>query len=514
MTSRRSFVGGGVAAFALSRTPLALGSTPMVFPGTPALQEVRVHGDAGKRLRQNMGRLESDCYRVPEVFQNPNAKSWPGDFEGRALLAMTLLARSTGDEPGYLAEMLPAYKARLNSKGYFGELLDLHAVDEQQLSGHGWLLRGLAEYYESKHDPRALAMLTEIVENLALPLRGRYRTYPIDPALRTRTGDVNGTLTARHGDWVLSSDTGCAFIFVDGLAHAWTLTRDPRLKPLIDEAIARFLEIDLVRFGAQTHATLTCLRALLRVYAETGEPALLAAVRSRYALYRAVGMTEHYANYNWFDRPETWTEPCAIIDSFMIAFQLWQFTGEPTYLEDAHLIWFNGVGRGMRANGGFGTDRCAGFATPFLAQRTYEAFFCCTMRGGEGYARAAQSSYTTRGDEVSVPFFNDSEATLRLDAGTIKVRQTAAYPFQGAVRLELMASSCAKPVTFRFFAPRWARNLRVTRNGEALKTTAVGGFVGVRFIPRAGDTLVLNHTLLVGPRNTMNPEEHPGVLRV
>jgi hypothetical protein len=304
-----------------------------------------------------------------------------------------------------------------------------------------------------------LAQIRTIVRNLALPLRGKYAAYPIDPEMRTRAaapsnpGAVDGHLSGQHGDWVVSSDTGCAFIFLDGIANAWVVLKAanapeaPALKAVVDEAIARFAEVDLVAIKAQTHASLTATRGLLRIYAETGDAALLQAAQARYQLYRATAMTEHYANTNWFGRPDSWTEPCAIIDSFMVATQLWQHTGDAAYLEDAHLIWFNGVGRGMRANGGFGTDTCPGFGSPFVKVRSYEAYFCCTMRGGEGHARAAQYLYFTRPGELTVPFFSDSQATV--DLGTpsapapITLRQTTGYPYSPAFASRWSAAAAA-----------------------------------------------------------------------
>ena len=49
-------------------------------------------------------------------------------------------------------------------------------------------------------------------------------------------------------------------------------------------------------------------------------------------------------------------------------------------------IYFNGQGRAQRNNGGYGTDTCAGAYDPFLRVKHYEAYWCCTMRGGEGNA--------------------------------------------------------------------------------------------------------------------------------
>ena len=63
-------------------------------------------------------------------------------------------------------------------------------IDEQQLSGHSWLLRGLCEYYLWRKDPAVLAMIKNIVENLFLPTCGDYPSYPLRPVDRTSDGSV------------------------------------------------------------------------------------------------------------------------------------------------------------------------------------------------------------------------------------------------------------------------------------------------------------------------------------
>jgi hypothetical protein len=373
--TRRTFLAQASATLALARGRFAsASSSTQSFPQPTPFGSIHAGADLDARTTLNFTRLQADLYRPPQIFRGTNWKSWPGDMEGRALLALTLLSEATGKPPAYFAEMVAAYKPQLNEKGYFGPLLDVHAINEQQLSGHGWYLRALCEYATYKpDDTETIDHIQAIVTNLALPLKGKYATYPIDPAAHARVGGEAGSSTGAHGDWVLSTDTGCAFIFLDGLTHAWILLRSPELKSLIDEAIDTFLAMDLTAVKAQTHASLTALRALLRVYGKTLDADLLSAVRDRYDLYRTTAMTDHYANTNWFGRPDSWTEPCAIIDSYIVATQLWQFTGDESYLEDAHLIWFNGIGRGLRHNGGFGTDTCPGFASPTVKVRSYEA---------------------------------------------------------------------------------------------------------------------------------------------
>ena len=100
--------------------------------------------------------------------------------------------------------------------------------------------------------------------------------------------------------------------------------------------------MDVVAIKAQTHATLTGLRAVLRFYAITGDKELLKKVVERYQLYRDLAITENYENYSWTERPG-WTEPCAIIDSYLLSVQLWQYTQSQDYVEDAQHIYYNAI---------------------------------------------------------------------------------------------------------------------------------------------------------------------------
>ncbi len=215
-------------------------------------------------------------------------------------------------------------------------------------------------------------------------------------------------------------------------------------------------------------------------------------------------MTETYANFNWFERPD-WSECCAIIDSFMIAVQLWRHTGDPAYIEDAHLIYFNGMGRGQRNNGGYGADTCAGAHDPYVEVAVYEAPWCCTMRGGEGNARAIDYAYFSRPGELVLPFFHDSKASLQIGGGAVTLRQTTGYPYQGTVKLEIISSSLRQAVRVRFAAPSWTKSHRLYLNGKDVPVRTNKGFVELQGPLRAGDTIALDFDLVTGARDTFNP---------
>ncbi|MEO6993796.1 MAG: twin-arginine translocation signal domain-containing protein [Lacunisphaera sp.] len=472
---------------------------------------ISIGGDLARRAEENWKRLQHPAYAVPRAFTNPVTPDWPGDWVGRDLLAKTLLARSLSREAPEAKKIVQELPKRVNAQGILGPALNLAALNEQQLGGHGWLIRGLYEYADWTQDSAAWELMHTMVRNLATPMNDTWKSYPLTRNDRQRgAGAMLGSAGSNTGRWVLTTDIGSIFILLDGLTQAWQIERSTALKATIDEGIEHFLRMDPLAVQAQTHATLTTLRAMLRLYHLTNDPHLLRAVENRYALYREVAMTENYANYNWFERPTTWTEPCAVIDSFMVAIQLWRFTDEAKYLADAHLIWFNGVGHGQRANGGYGTDTCAGAGTPFLKMSLYEAFFCCTMRGGEGHSSAIQSAYHTRPGKLAVTFYCDSKATLDLGSGQIVLQQATQYPYAGRVQFTVVSSTLSTPIAIHLFLPPWMERPTLRLNERAVDFRISEGFLVAGILPRAGDVLIMDCTLKTWSRPTQNPHSLSG----
>ena len=342
--------------------------------------------DLRDRVARSAVRLTGEKYRPDKVFlSDAESGGWPGDTEGRTLLALVLQHQALGEEPKYLAEILRRVPSHLNAAGYMGEVRT-DVLDEQQLSGNGWMLRALCTYAASEPHPviDAKGIVRKMARGLFLPGKGRFATYPIDPAARAATGGASGHIATTKDGWRLSSDTGCVFIGLDGLVHAWRLTGDAELKPVIEELCARFLEMDLVKTKAQTHASLTALRALLRY-----DPVrYLSEVERRFELYVAHGMTDRYENYNWFGREDTWTEPCAIVDSLLLAHELAVRTGKARYA-DFEEKFLGALAAHQRDNGGFGLQKTfpKGSQHP-PEEHVHEAHWCCTMRGGAGLAQA------------------------------------------------------------------------------------------------------------------------------
>ena len=337
------------------------------------------------RIALNFKRLaDSSYYQINEVFA-PTQYDWPADKEGRALLSFVSHYKISGEKIPCMNQMLELLPTKLNEKGYLGTTRT-DVIVEQQLSGHSWLLRGLCEYYEQFSDEFVLDVIKNITENLFMPTKGRYATYPIDRTQKDE-GGVSGNEIGYCNNWLLSSDIGCAFMSVDGLSHVYKLTGNDAVKELLDEMIDVYLSIDKATLRVQTHCTLTAARGMMRMYSVTADEKYINGAKAIYELYvNGGGMTYTYQNLNWWNRPDSWTEPCAVVDSLMLALELYKVTKDETYRKNAARIYHNGFATLQRDNGGAGTDTLVTDDSPwdYLKARTYEAQFCCSMRLSEG----------------------------------------------------------------------------------------------------------------------------------
>jgi hypothetical protein len=439
-----------------------------------------------KRILRNFDRMESQRFQpIESVGCFREAKySWPGDMEGRTILSLALLQQAVDRKAIYLQKTLDMLPERFNDKGFFGQDF-APQCDEQQLSGHGWYLRGLCESYLDTGDPETKKKILHVIDNLVVPTKGKHKLYPIDPEKRDKDhGSYSGTLVEEQGVWRLSSDIGCDYIFMDGVIQAAEVLNRKDLYPIIDEMVNRFLEIDLVAIKAQTHATLTALRGFIRYARLTDRTDLIPEAEKRFLLYIREASTENHMNYNWFGRP-THTEPCAFVDAFMVATQLWQITGKTDYLEEAHKIYYNGICHAQHANGGFGLNECSGSSDGFLKMKAPEAWWCCTMRGSEGLVSAAEYSFMRSGDKLILPFFND--ARIEFADGTFDVETE--YPYEGTVAITVVKAP-RKGIAISLLKPSWSGPAAVTLNDKGRDVNERDGFIVFDGRLRSGDTLV------------------------
>lgn len=455
------------------------------------IQDLKVQGDLRARTIQNFSRLQGPEYLPGKIGLAPYwSAGWQGDWEGRTILALALHREVLRTDAAYLDEIVEWTRSICNAQGYRGDMLNLEEINEQMYPSNGWLMRGLIEYHRQTGKAWVLEWIHQILDGLFLPILPHLKNYPRKPEDRKtfEQGQAAGALAGRFNEWRLSSDIGCLFIALDGLTCALEYTGREDLLPLIEGMISLFTAQNFARDTLQTHACLTGMRGVMRAYRLMGRRAYLDAVVSFFEIYKRCGMSEWFANFDWFSTP-SWSEPCGVIDSYMLALQLWQETGEERYLNDAMHIWYNGVLGDQRPNGGFGCDSCAEdgwvHATNF-----YEAFWCCTMRGGEGLNVPIRNAVLMDGDALVFPLYLDGEFTL---SGGGVLRERTGMPDGGETTFELCSGALSAPM--RFFIPEFATEIGIALNGTKLDYSVAAGFACLDVEMQAGDVLALHFDL-------------------
>ena len=471
---------------------------------TLAFEDVTSDGLLKARAELAFRHLQEEYFLWANISQ-VNFKPFPGDAIGRAINGLTLLSRALHQPaPAGLQEIMHRCPELANHDGYLGPKLPESRANEDVLAAHNGFACGLAEYALWTKDRQAAESLQRVVANLFVPARAAIACYR------------ENSKAATEANWHLSGgDIGQLFLSLEGMTRAYALVPTPEFKATIETAIDRYRKLDLVGIDAQTHAMLSAAIGILRWHEIHHRPEDLAFAAALYQQYRDLAMTDTYENYNWFNKPH-WTEACAVCDSFILTVNLWRLTQRPNYLEDAHLILFNGLLPGQLCNGGFGTGPCVGPATGVRRTRQHaEAAFCCSMRGGEGLARAMQYSYLLDRDTVVLPFYSDNTVTLRLSNGACRIRQKTGYPHHGQVRLEVLESQVNQETKLRFFVPPWAvRNtFRISVHGRKIESPVAESFAEVAVRLDAGTVIEVAFQQERGPRPALHPDKAPGARR-
>ena len=355
------------------------------------------------RIKLNKNRLLNTDDTYKDLYKKDASMSWPGDFVGRYSLALSSLYTGLDNESDKeevlkaLKDVVNNRKGNVNEHHFFGKLFDDNLINEQQMSGNSWYIRSLCSYYRITKSDDILNEIKDITEKFLLKVAPHYSHYPMKDD--RDNGEVSGHLEdIPINGFLLSSDIGCAFILLDGFVDVYNVTFDSRLKYAIEEIIKIFKTIDYINLKCQTHATLTCSRAILRFYNLTKKEEYLNFVIKVFDDYQEYGMTLDYQNINWFNKLDSWTEPCCVVDSFILAHDLYLITKNNKYLKLFGRITTNGIRLSQRDNGGAGCTTILYNKDSILKCFMYEAWFCCSMRLAEGMKYLSESRFINLSD--------------------------------------------------------------------------------------------------------------------
>ena len=132
---------------------------------------------------------------------------------------------------------------------------------------------------------------------------------------------------------------------------------------------------------------------------------------------------------------------------------------------------------------------------------------CCPVNVVRFIAQVAQFAYATRGDAAYVNLFVESDATLRLGCGDVRVSQKTDYPWSGAVRLAVTPPDDGARFALNVRVPGWcagrpvpsdlyeqtvpgtAADFTARVNGEAVNFEPVKGYCVIERRWKGGDVV-------------------------
>jgi len=115
---------------------------------------------------------------------------------------------------------------------------------------------------------------------------------------------------------------------------------------------------------------------------------------------------------------------------------------------------------------------------------------CCTMNVSRLVASVGGYFYSTGRDALCVHLYGGSEASLTVGARSVRLRQDGDYPWSGKIRVRL---DLDEPSEFavRLRIPDWARRWTASVNGGATQPPIERGYIVLRRVWRAGDSIDL-----------------------
>jgi hypothetical protein len=218
-------------------------------------------------------------------------------------------------------------------------------------------------------------------------------------------------------------------------------------------------------------------------------------------------------NYELPNHP--YNETCAAIANVYWNHRMFLLHGDSKYMDVLERTLYNGLISGLSLEGTL-------FFYPNTLQHDGETPFnqgmngrspwfncsCCPSNLSRFVPSVASYAYATRGENIYVNLFMNSEVTFQSQGKELTLSQQSNYPWEGHVRLEILNSKPAD-ATICIRIPGWAQNRPVPSdlfsftdrqeqdfslqvNGKQIQTKTVNGYVSLQGRWKEGDVIKLN----------------------
>lgn len=228
-------------------------------------------------------------------------------------------------------------------------------------------------------------------------------------------------------------------------------------KPLVDQPRA---EGHAVR-ATYVYNAMTDIAAMLRspAYSAAVDRLWQDVVSRRIYLTGGLGSisgTEAFGDDYALPNGSAYTETCASVGGILWDHRMFLKSGDAKYLDAFEQTLYNGLLSGVSLAGDrffYRNPLEATQMTPNNMRVPYFDVACCPANLSRLLAELPGLVYAQQANDVFVNLYVESEATVTLDAGTVTVKQTTNYPWEGRVTLTVTGAPKGSRVLLR--APGW-----------------------------------------------------------
>jgi DUF1680 family protein len=193
--------------------------------------------------------------------------------------------------------------------------------------------------------------------------------------------------------------------------------------------------------------------------------------------------------------PHGYVETCSTLSWIQLNRELLAITDEPVHAEEIERSAYNDLLGALAPNG---EDWCY-YVFP-NGRRVHTTYWrCCKSSGAMALEELPGAAYRLSApDTITIDLLGPGEASFTLPgAGRVRVVQQTAYPFDGAVQVDVEPEHAAR-FTLRLRVPSWADGASLQVNGADAESPAPGRYAVLDREWRAGDRIALH--LPMSPR--------------
>ncbi|HID96407.1 MAG TPA: hypothetical protein EYP53_10190 [Candidatus Latescibacteria bacterium] len=421
------------------------------------LEDITVRGELGERTergRRNLIEGTPRTYVWDEEFNN----EWGPEHPGRWLEVMSLFQRYTGEAVPGLREDAERLMAHQCADGSITFDRDVGFFHWHRWFGYGVALNALMEYFELCQDKKVLRAAERLADYLA--------------SCRWALHEVSH----RHISWFSPPIRGLVRLskYVSKPEYLETArwTTDHLLSSLfVTDESYHSTSIMLGLVGITDFCETTGENRYLKRLIDLWDK-----IKTE-IIWVTGGSPENYP------RSSGGSEPCTTSDWIRLSLRLWQITGEARFMEAAERALRNQLFFEQLPNGGFSTN-CnidQGF-------RAHEAGWCCSFQGTLNLLNVARFIYTYCEDEIWVNLLVESECTVPLASGKVKLTQKTEFPLSNKVQLRVEPEKKSAFV-IRLRIPENCEQGNVVLNGEMVACNMEGGYILLSRSWQQGDLL-------------------------